>query len=211
MRLNGYYDFQWNLDGVENSKLKDVQILLDTDYHWGSGMTVSQMDTFNKEISTLLRKNSWDVETREFDSKYIVREKNGIKSELFLHPMEVSGYATEKEAKELLDIFSNAKCVYSAKLTQLGDLLKLDNKGYEELFDKNKDGIYRFFEQAEKRHVSKYEMGFEFVRNFGLKIDGDRHVGLSSIQTDVKKIKSMYEEYEREKNISSKQEDEIEM
>lgn len=206
------YSFQWNLDGVKESDLKKVRIEISSDYHWGSGWTsLEAKDRFEDEVYFALTEAGYSIVRSYKDGVCpTLRSFKDLKVNLYLHPMEFTGYLSGNDTDTVMKLLKE-KChntVYDASLSFPGDKDKaptydLDDIGYDEVLEKNINGILQFIIEAKENGVTGSDTGFEFARHFRLDYPEQSCI-YSSMDRDVSFVNRV-NDFIRESGISAEE------
>lgn len=183
------YHFEWQgLSRYQPSDLTRVSIFLQSDYQWGSGWTQSQSEHFHDVVYTALRQE-FCVEPRkdDYDCEHLyLKNARGYRNysdltDLYLHPMEFSGYATKETVSAIVKILTPLAPTVFVKDVRIDRAphYELNDQQYAALLAENICGIRDFIQALPK----SLDPGEEFAQTCRLHRVGD-HAGLSSLDVD---------------------------
>jgi len=182
------------------SEYKRFHIAIHGMYEWGDGFKVQEAvntyDLFWKELCRFGEEHKLHSEISDMDSRLLKADKYGFdKTDIFVHPMELVGYATEGFIREITDFINqNALCIekgISADANVIRDVSSLSDKEYRELLISHSKEIV----EAVKNEIAncqpkdvynfvKSGFGMDFAREARIDRVGDKS-GIGANDTDV--------------------------
>ena len=174
-----YSDFNFS-----PSDYKRVRIPIITSYVWGSGWPNTQDGyKFDAEVRNALEKAGFEVnEAKDSSSCLFIREKDG--PYLYLHPMEFTGYLTDKQVFRVLEALDSVDSI-----TGVGDVVA------EDVY-KISDSAYRGFLMRHVKKINKWldehptNDGFDWADLYRIPRIYDKEC-LSSLDVDVSFVEDL--------------------
>lgn len=180
--------------GLRISDYKRIRINLRTAYLWGRGWTDKESKAFETEVYNRLRAEGFEVKESgdSFSCPKITVHKFGEKMDLYLHPMEVTGFATIEQAEKVYSILKECKTIEAVGKLLAEDVFDLPDSKYEELIYQNAEDILEMVRGYIGRFGERpYDYGFFFAEHFRIPRDCSYDCGRSSSDIDVKAVNNM--------------------
>lgn len=172
------------------SDYRAIHIQIKTDYKWGSGWNYEQARNFEKTLYPKLRQAGYDIKENNDivgSCDHLVsadrKEDNygrvwgGNKLDLYMHPMEFSGYATLEDVEKIMDILKSCpECIYEVELLKCDKVYDLNQGDYENIILNSSNEIVDAIatEKAKSgRFFSVSDVGFDFAREARIPRFGD--------------------------------------
>lgn len=214
-------DFEWQgLEQLKSSEFLKTRIGIETAYKWGEGWTTQEAKDFENELYPKLIREGFAIEQpKDSIGCDHIRKGNNIglvnyhdKTDLYLHPMELTGYIRKDDLSDLLRILGSCDCIHKIGQLTTSEVYDITDAGYIELLMNNAVNIKENF--IDKLHENERfkrlygNDGFEFAKKFRLPRVGDG-TGISSCDVDVSFVSNlshMYDlikENEAEKNLDN--------
>lgn len=194
---------EWKLGDIKPSEYMKTSIAIASDYRWGEGWTKQQADRFETEVFSKLEQQGFvisypkDREGSIRSCPSLKTSKEHDKTDLYLHPMEFSGYVTKADCDRIVAVLQSCDCIHGVKIAQQDYCYDISDNMYEEMLYENihniVDGFPKFFNQQGFKNMGAYAMqeyAFECVHECRLPRIGDK-AGFSSNDIDVKTITNM--------------------
>lgn len=179
-----------------------VRIEITGDYKWGRGWTASEEEEFKQTVYPRLEEAGYEIIRAKdsFSSDYL-RAKDrveidgkilkGNRLDLYLHPMEFTGFACPKDTEKIMGILKEcSNCIYDVKLAYSEKVYDLSDGMYEKILLNNAKAITEVIAQAKAHGYSMYDIGYDFAEECRLPRYGDG-AGLSSFDVDVHTIETI--------------------
>lgn len=196
------------------SEYKRFSISIVSPYKWGEGWTAEEERSFYVELASKLSENkklngfSYDFPR---DSSPSLRGKLFFdKTDIYMHPMEFSGYATDEVIGELLSVLQSMdeKNVQHAELSYKWEVSGMSDFEYKKLLIANVANIARWQDAMMEAGYSEYDLGNKFSEAFRVKRVGDGSALSSSniewaFVDDLWKIRKGLVDYEKGKDIEN--------
>lgn len=181
--------------GLKKSNLLKVRIEVNSKYDFLRAWSPKDADEFNREVYLQLDflkglkvKQSTSLNT----SPTLVSTDKFNKTEIYLHPMEFTGYATKTDIKKIEKVLSEANCVKGFK-TETEKVYDLDDDEYRALLSENIDKIVKLIKEEIPDVNSKYafvNFAFDFAKVNRVPRVGDHDAGYCSDDCDINFINS---------------------
>ena len=195
-------DINWNLGDIQPSVLYKTSIAIKSDYEWGDGWTMQQANRFEAEVYPRLKEEGFEIQypynrgSSIRSCPLLVGEKAYDKTNLYLHPMEFSGYISKNDCDKVMKALSECECIYDTKISYQKECYDISNQTYEDMILENIHTITEGYKEFCKENGYKLnansmmEFGLEFAREYRLPRVGDKS-GLTSSDVDVRAITNM--------------------
>ena len=194
--MSDFENFKLNLNGrtLPIAKEHRVRISISSDYEWGSGWNELQSKRFENVVYTALTKSGEFYIKNDDNSPFYCPHLKSYKSkmDLYIHPMEFTGYATPEEMNKVIDILSNecSSVIYHISIQEDEKIYDLSDKEYKEiLIDNTKEIINEIAKTKEERGFIG-DIGFDFARECRIPRYGDG-TGLGCFDTDIATVNDM--------------------
>lgn len=182
-----------------------VQLSLDSNYQWGTGWKSNEdMIAFERSVYKALfsDKNYFIEEDEKWGGCPHLKSRKDDNMDLYIHPMELTGYATPEDIRNIQQILSN-KCrdvVFGTELTIDEEVYLLSDSDYKAVLHANAGRIRELLEKAYDEGYNPYksDVGYDFARECRIPRVGDGS-GLGLFDTDVQVITDMAEVFKAEK------------
>lgn len=172
---------------LEIAKEKRVHIHLNSDYKWGRGWTEEESKRFDNEVLSAFKEAGYTVKEEKSSFSSPTLTKGGSRLNIYMHPMDFSGYATQEEIDEILEILSSCECV-SVRDVLTEDIYDLNNWEYKNLLAKNAKEILVLAKEAKKKRRLS-EFAFDFAKSHRVPRYGDSGA-LTSDDVDISFIET---------------------
>ena len=163
------------------AKEVEVVIPLTTAYKWGYGWcNFEDMYSFQLEVYPKITDAGYILNKSEDGSSPTIT-KNDWRSRmsLYLHPMEITGYATIEDVNKIIDILHTCKSVYEVGEPEITNVYNISDSDYEHLLVANSKEILDWIKEKSKKG-STVLIGFEFADEFRIPRIGDSSLRLCS-------------------------------
>ena len=176
--------------GLKKSNSLKVRIDIDSKYDMLRAWSPEDAYEFDREVYLRLDflkglkvKESTSLNT----SPTLVSTDRFNKTNVYLHPMEFTGYATKADIKKIEKVLSEATCVKGFK-TETEKVYDLDDDEYRALLSENIDKIVKLIKEEIPDVNSKYafvNFAFDFAKVNRVPRVGDHDAGYSSLDCDI--------------------------
>lgn len=209
--------FKWEIpENMENrmeSEFLKFDIKIESKYKWGFGWTSSDSEKFYSQVLDGLRKAGFSIEEKRDDlSCPIIKGKGSFdKTYAYLHPMEFTGYAKEKDIQKILDVLEHCDrdVVESAYISKKSIVSELSDFDYKKLLIKNTSKIAKWQDEMVASGCYERELGMEFAKEYRIPRVGDKSGCLSSGDVDVEFVEQLYQirkELKKDKDLDLEEE-----
>lgn len=185
-------DFQWRaeeLDKLKVSEYKYVNIQIDSDYQWGSGWTSEQEQRFINEVYPKLREAGYSINAPTMTGACNTLSVKGDEhTDIYMHPMNFTGYAKVEDIEKLEALLSSCKCIDNVNIIRKDDCYDLSDHNYRKLIAAHAKEIMACLDEKD----SKYDVGFDFAKKHRIPRIGDK-MGLSSFDVDFSAVEMVFE------------------
>ncbi len=184
-----------------------IHLPIRTAYEWGSGWRdAKDCNAFEEDIRTLRFGYPKKIEEPRVSGSCpsLTGKTRADKTNLYLHPMEITGYVLKSEIPDLIKELEQMPSIENVCKENLivTEVYDIKDSGYLRLMMKNMNRIKDWVEDNKK--ASGLNIGFDFVRENRIERVGDKSC-YSSDDLDVAFVESVYEQsLEREKSFDSK-------
>lgn len=179
--------FETLRDGLEISEYKRIRINLDSAYKWGSGWTARERNEFESCIYPKMQDAGFEIKEGEFDGSCERLKKSRSSLDIYMHPMEFTGYATENELRKIVDILNKCTEVCTIRNIITEDVYALTDDYYIKVLAEHSEELLEYFRKLKaKRMNSNWDIPFEFARRYRIPRVGDSEGCLSSSDADIK-------------------------
>lgn len=187
-----FNQFQWDSDKIDKLPKFDFHfhIHIHSKYKWGEGWENKDAEEFKSEIFPKLEAEGFTIAAPEIIGACETLKSKTPQTDIYVHPMELTGYATESEIETLLKIFSEANCIYSTELSKKTSVFDISDDEYKALINEHAEAIEKCF----RRNDMRWSIGFDFAEQCRLPRVGDS-AGLCAMDIDVKTISNMFGEW----------------
>lgn len=196
--VKGTEPFDWNMEIrpdviLQPSEYKRVYIGIHGDYQMGTGWTKQQADTFHTEVHNKLRSYGFKINEPDMSGACSELTKGKYdKTNLYLHPMEFTGYIRDDDCTKVLSALSECKCIKDFTLKYQEECYELSDVQYSNLITNNAIGIINRFKEnygdASKSVIDDF--AWEFNKNNRIQRVGDT-TGFSSDDIGYNTIKNI--------------------
>ncbi len=189
---NPFEGFKLNTEGLKYSDEHKVRIALESDYKWGSGWRADQEKRF-RSITDKAFENAGYTIVESKMSGSCPRLKRGLSCDLYMHPMEFTGYATRKDIDKIIDILKSPECskvVYRADITIDREVFALSDSEYKKLILDQAKEIAAIIKDYKEKAGNLCEIGFDFARECRIERRGDKPC-LCSGQVDIETVENI--------------------
>lgn len=230
---NPFSGFKLNTEGLPVAEEHQIRIGIKSDYKWGSGWTETQAKRFENIVYTQLEEcGPYKVKEIKGDlgCPHLVsipyhgplESRSGSKIpktgrlDLYMHPMEFTGFATPEDTKRIMEILKSCpEVIYEVKLTKDIEVYDLNDSLYRKLILSQAKEIADIVKSEKEKGNPLYDIGFDFAKACRLPRYGDASI-LSSGQVDIETVENIAKiaealGYFEEKNIDREEDDEKEM
>jgi len=178
-------EFKWKqelLDEIPFSKYKSVHINVQGYYTWGSGWNEQDKANFKKNIvDRLLTENGYHLTPSRDESSCDVLTGKGKypfdKTSLYLHPMDIAGYATEETIQDIEKVLRADEHVTGFQV-KAKNVYELSDSRYADFISNHAKEILAWFKENRRNDE------FDFVRDHGLHRAFDKEA-LSDSRMDI--------------------------
>lgn len=212
--MNIFKDFQYQdyhgkkvPEELPKSEYQAIFIAIKSDYKWGSGWTLEEKTRFESIVYPKLKEAGFDIKEGAMsvtcDHLVSLERKEdtngkiwgGNKLDLYMHPMEFTGYAKPEDTAKIMDVLKNCpECIYDVKLQKAETVYDLSDNEYERILLDNSQKIIETMATAKAKRIPLlFDIGFDFARQcriprFGDSVSG----GYSGLDIDVRTVNSLY-------------------
>lgn len=98
---------------------RNINIQIKTDYEWGSGWTGTQQQKFKDIVFPKLQEAGFIIKEpkNSFGCETLHSPDPNNKMDIYMHPMEFTGYAREADIKKIYDVFTDSpEVIYNKAL-----------------------------------------------------------------------------------------------
>ena len=193
-------EFEWEFNEKtqkykEESEYENFSINISSPYQWGSGWTAKDEEDFHSDLFYNLKKVGFKniVEGGDNISPSIKGRKPFDLTDVYLHPMEFSGYAKSSDIEKILQALESCcrSNVHNYYVNYRKAVNAMSDVEYKQLLIENTANIAKWLEKMEARGYKSWEMGETFARYFRIARVGD-HTGLSSMDVDWSFVQDLY-------------------
>ena len=184
------------LKGLEVSPCKKVRINIRSAYKWGSGWSSMQATLFKEEVLGTLRNAGYKIKESDISGSCpsIIGKTWNDRINLYLHPMEFTGYAKIEDIINIMTILKSCKQVYEVMEPQMDDVYDLSDSQYRNLILTHTNDILEIW-KAKKQNPNywMHDFGMDFAKEGRVPRVGDSSGVLSSLDMDVALLDTMQE------------------
>lgn len=192
-------------ENAKISEMKAFHIRFDSGYGWGSAWkSYEAKQMFEETVFSGLKEAGFHLvenETVSFGCPSIQGETGkspvlfrGKKyPNVYLHPMEFTGYASYEMIDKIMNVLQESPCVDNVELLYERDVYEINDHEYRKILSENApvicDAIQDFVSKG--KYISDYDIGFDFAEHCRIPRLGDK-TGKFSDDIDVQFIEDFY-------------------
>ncbi len=177
------------------AKEHSVRIELTSAYKWGSGWSIAESDAFEKMVyPALTESGAYKIKPSDDPwggCPHLVSTNKANRLDLYMHPMEFTGYANEEDLHKITEILSGCKpCIEKVYITKNEPVYDMTDYAYRKLLIDNAKAIVDCVAekiknpQTRENYLQGNESGFDFSRVCRLPRYKDK-TGLTSSDVDI--------------------------
>jgi hypothetical protein len=180
------------LSGLSFADEKKVRIPIVTNYQWGSGWTKEDSIKFDNDVLQRLKNAGYIIKDGDISgSSPTLTTKRLSAMDIYLHPMEFTGYAKIEDIEKILDILydckANGASIHDIGEVQISDVYKFDDYHYQKILFANSKEILEWMKDNKKENYHMFDLEFDFAQKFRIPRVGDGSA-LSSTDVDIETI-----------------------
>lgn len=157
------------LSDVKASEYSNIRIELTGVYGWGVGYySVKKLTEFHNDVYEALRKAGYSIRQTEGSGSADYLEKEGSRLCLYMHPMEFTGAATNKETQDIIRVLEDCSCFNSVRLGRTRELLDLTDLDYCCMIYDDAENIVMAMLEYKQPVRDNYDAGFDFADAMGI-------------------------------------------
>lgn len=146
---------------IKMSNYYRFYLALDTAYKWSRGMTREEQTAFEKDVYPKIEAAGYILERPKDEYSCPRIKKDGdTRMDLYLHPMEITGLATEEQMNDIRSILKRCTTIKATELKSSDQIEDLDEKDYLEILENNRDEIIAWIKESKKND------GFAFAKQY---------------------------------------------
>lgn len=187
-----FNQFHWDSDAINKLPKFDFRFYMNihSKYKWGESWERKDAEEFKSEIFPKLEAEGFTIAAPEIIGACEMLKSKTPQTNIYVHPMEITGYATETEIETLLKIFIEADCIYGVELSKKTSVFDISDDEYKTLIDEHAAAIEKCF----CKNDTKWNIGFDFAEHCRLPRVGDS-AGLCAMDTDIKMVSELFEKW----------------
>lgn len=191
---------------------RNINIQIKTDYEWGSGWTGTQQQKFIDVIFPKLKEAGFIIKDPKdnFGCETLHSPDPDNKMDIYMHPMEFTGYAREADIKKIYDVFTDSpEVIYNKALLYSKQVYDVSDEQYLEILKDNEPRIREHLESMKDARAYEYmlmDAGFDFAKIARIPRIGD-HAGYSARDVDIAFVQDIAKQIRME--LKNEKEEEI--
>lgn len=167
-----------------------ARIIIKTDYSYSNGWNSYQYLCFKNSLYPSLEIVGFKVENGPcVGSCEHLKSCKNKGTNLYMHPLEFSGYITKEELETLIKVLEEDESVYDVSSVTTEVAYELNDYQYKRILSYNIKFIEEFILKETKRGCPVYNVGFEFGRKYFIRGVGSSDV-LGSNRIDIDFVNS---------------------
>ena len=161
--MNKFTQLELNLNHAHPSAYSKHRIHIDGLYQWGTGWDEASRKIYSEQILSRLEKAGFTIEHSKHSGVSPTLRKDGSLCDVYLHPMEFVGIATDAEIDAIHDVLDQCEeegyidewevtehqFLYDVTIEQYRDILELNRGKVVEWFKSNKEQLQGVFQGME--------------------------------------------------------------
>ena len=165
-----------------------VRIPITTDYQWGTAWTLEQQKAWTSEVYDALLRAGYKMTPSDVSGgcATLHTPEKFSRGELYLHPMEFTGYMPQEDIDKIVEILEGCKTVYKVGKPQIAVVYEASDDMYRKCLADNADVIVEWL----KDNKELWNAGFDFAEKYRIPRVGDECV-LCSNQVDIVFIETL--------------------
>lgn len=151
----------------------NVEIMIETAYQWGPGWkgNMEQKRVFEDEIRYMLKNAGFKIEEPTVCGASPNLKSNNFKTNLYLHPMKFSGFATQEEIDKIIAVLKKCKTIKNITNVVTIPSYDINKTQHARILAMNINFIENFIrEKAKKMRVN--DIPAEFARTYAIMTTG---------------------------------------
>ncbi len=201
---NIFTGFSLNIPGqITPAPENNVHIKITSDYQWGSGWTAMQAKRFEDIVYPKLEEAGYVLHFPKdsFGCPTLTNPDN--KMDLYLHPMEFTGYATKEDTEKIIAILRDcSEAVYETSLLYANKVYDISDEEYKQILEDNKDRIINHIQSIPDYKKYLYDAGFDFAKASRIPRIGDGP-GYSYNNTDITYVSKLAKELKQQLQLET--------
>ena len=179
--------FETLRDGLEFSEYKHIRINLNSAYKWSRGWTPREKNEFESCIYSKMQDAGFKIKDGEFDGSCERLKKSRSSLDIYMHPMEFTGYATEEELNKIVEVLNDCTEVCEITGIYTEDVYALTEDYYIKVLAQHSEELLEYFRKLKsKRMNATWDIPYEFARRYRIPRVGDCEGCLSCSDADIK-------------------------
>ena len=194
--MNPFTDFTLEIpEDLKYAKEHSVRIELTSAYQWGRGWSTTEAKEFEEVVYPALTKSgAYKIHPSDDPwggCPHLVSTDPTNRLDLYMHPMEFTGYANEEDLHKITEILSGCKpCIKKVCITKNEPVYDMPDYAYRKLLIDNAKAIVDCVAkkiknpQTRENYLQGNESGFDFSRVCRIPRYKDK-TGLTSSDVDI--------------------------
>lgn len=157
-----------DLDDITPSEYFNTRIVIEGLYGWGVGYYNNSLKTaFETEVYDALKAAGYQIRySKEKNGcDYLIKEVSRMN--LYMHPMEFTGAATQSQFEEITEILNQCECIKKAAVWNAVPLYDISDTEYRSMIYRDAKNIALLLLEN-KSQIKSLDIEFEFANKCGI-------------------------------------------